>query len=80
MMCLKGAQSLLTWAHSVNKLKPKSFQFNATIAGEDSKINFQYERIADWAAASTNMEIGAEQQQETANTGTNWGPADTNCW
>jgi len=59
----------------------KPADFNAPIPGEDPKINFQYERIADWAAASTNLDIGGEPQQEVGATGTNWGAAtEGNDW
>ncbi|KAI6183871.1 40S ribosomal protein SA [Aphelenchoides bicaudatus] len=60
----------------------KPADFNAPIPGEDPKINFQYERIADWAAAS-NLEMTGEQQAEgvPATGGTNWGAnTDGNEW
>jgi len=62
----------------------KPTDFNAPIPGEDPKLNFQYERIADWAAAS-NIEMTAEQPATTEVTtapggGTNWGEAAGDNW
>jgi len=57
----------------------KPADFNAPIPGEDPKINFQYERIADWAAAS-NLEITEKPQEAVAAGGTNWGQTDGAEW
>jgi len=57
----------------------KPTDFNAPIPGEDPKLNFQYERIADWAAAS-NMEMTEQPAEINATAGTDWGNAAGADW
>jgi small subunit ribosomal protein SAe len=58
----------------------KPADFNAPIPGEDPKINFQYERIVDWAAASNEMTGQAQEVGAVEGATDTWGNTGGNDW